>query len=109
MRRFVTLSWSVRLRRTGYALTAYCNAGSAALVGGFLWWRSRGLSLLTHDEAIPPNSSITDGDGEGGDEPKRNGCRSRKGKEHATPQEGDAIFDVGHDENDDERSPRARV
>ena len=81
----------------------------ALLVGGFLWWRARkgrrrGLSLSTHEEHIPLNSSMADeppnGDG---------GFRSRKGKERSgsVSEEEEAIFDVG-DDDDDERSPRPR-
>ncbi len=100
-----------------YLSPAYYNAGSAALVlmltavlvGGFLCWRSRrsrsrGLSLSTREEHIPLNSSMADVD-----EPKDHGFRSRKGKERArSPEEDDAIFDVGDDDDEDERSPRPR-
>ena len=110
----IALFLSVGLRRTGYTLTTYYNAGSAILVlvliamlvRGFLRRRSRkhrprGLSLSTHQEAISLNSSIGDGEGE----LKGNGFRSRKGKEKASsaPEE-EAIFDVGSDDEDERRS-----
>ncbi|RPD66874.1 alpha/beta-hydrolase [Lentinus tigrinus ALCF2SS1-7] len=96
---------------------AYYNAGSAALVlvlialvvVGFLWWRSRGkrsrgLSLSTHEEHIPLNSSMADEANGSRDD----GFRPRKGKERADSLPEDVtIFDVGDDE-DEERSPRPR-
>lgn len=80
----------------------------ALIVGGFLWWRSRGkrtrgLSLSTHEEHIPLNSSMAD-EANGS---REDGFRPRKGKERAELPEEEAIFDVG-DDDDDERSPRLR-
>ena len=83
----------------------------ALIVGGFLWWRSRGkrtrgLSLSTHEEHIPLNSSMAD-EANGS---REDGFRPRKGKERAgsvSEEEEEAIFDVG-DDDDDERSPRPR-
>ncbi|KAI0650444.1 alpha/beta-hydrolase [Trametes meyenii] len=94
---------------------AYYNAGSAALVlvliaalvGGFLWWRSRrnrlrGLPLSTHEENIPLNLS----NGGERDDDEEGGFRPRKGKERAgTLPEEEAIFDVGSDD-EGEKSPR---
>ncbi|KAF9809828.1 hypothetical protein IEO21_07228 [Rhodonia placenta] len=99
---------------------AYYNAGSAALLllliaillGVWFWWRSRrarlrGLPVSTNEENIPLSSNMEESNGHGPDDVGGERFQSRKGKERATqltPEQ--AIFSVGDEEDEEDRSPR---
>lgn len=94
-------------------LTAYYNAGSAALVlailviliGGFLWWRSwrqrrpRGPPTFTEEDIPLTMSQEANGHGDDDEYPRKKG---KERAQHLTPQE--TIFGVGSDDEDDASS-----
>lgn len=98
-------------------VTAYYNAGSAALIlvlilvfiGLFLFWRSRRgraqgrVNLPTeqdHEERIPLSTSV------GGAGISREDVTHRDGRGRST--EGEAIFDVGDDSGSEDGGDRHR-
>ncbi len=92
-------------------LTAYYNAGSAALVlvlifvvvAAFLWCRMRNKRKLrlpmnnrSEEESIPLNTSMADENGDEG------AYRQRKGKERAVEPPEPPIFELGDSDDEDD-------